>query len=73
MHIILKVNPAATLWLTSWSGKESNPTCPPSWRLRSFGSLEEMFPEPFSFPAWLVSLDGAYFRGIKRSFDFDQN
>ena len=59
MHMILNVKPAATLWFTSWSGKESNPTCPPSCRLRSLGLLDPWAPGPFS-PLWFVSLDGAF-------------
>ena len=54
--MMLNVNPAATLWFTSWSGKESNPTCPPSWRFLNFGLLEPAELDP----PWFVSLDGAY-------------
>ena len=60
MHIMLNVNPAATLWLTSWSGNESKPTWPPSWRFRSLRLLVPTLLGPFSFPPWFVSLDGAY-------------
>ena len=50
MHITLNVNPAATLWLTSWSGSESNPTCPPSCRFRNFGLVDPDELDPFSAP-----------------------
>ena len=50
MHIMLKVNPAATLWLTSWSGNESNPTCPPSCRFLSFGLFDPVALELLSAP-----------------------
>ena len=32
MHIMLKVNPFCTDFVTSWSGNESKPTCPDRFR-----------------------------------------
>jgi hypothetical protein len=40
MHITLKVKPPRTDLFTSWSGRESNPTCPSRLRVR-FGAPED--------------------------------